>query len=211
MNQCLRDLFLNPVRRNRFARGLPTAFAMVKQRMPGNPAVGILREHVITGYLVAEFGQEKVQVPEKGNERSYDVVLCGEKLSIKTITGDVGFKILWTADTEKVYREIDTGYEPTHDILLINIFWDELKDSVFYIPLSAQQSVFNCIGRSNYLSSATGTNNRGIEIRKRAVKELKAHSNTFRMSVMWVPDHTKYPEPWDEWVKYWNTILNTTD
>ena len=205
MNPCLYDLFVIPEKRNRFAKGLPAAFDMVRQRMPsGNPAVGILRDHVITGFFVSEFGKENVRVPERGNERSYGMVLCGEELSVKTVTGDSGFKILWTVDTEQVKREIETGYEPVHDILLINIFWNQKKDSVFYIPLSVQQSVLNRIGRSNYLSSATGTNNRGIEIKKRAVTFLKMHPDTIKISVNWATDNAKYPPPWDEWEKYWS-------
>ncbi len=207
MNSHLHELFLNPVNRERFAKGLPAAFEIVKQRMlPSNPAVGVLREHVITGFLVSEFGKENVQIPKKGNERSYYILLCGEKLSIKTITGDVGLKILWTSDTEKVKREIETDYKPTQDILLINIFWNEIKDSVFYILLSVQQSVLSRIGRGEYLSSASGTNNRGIEIKRKAVNELKSHSDTLRISVEWGTQNIMFPEPWDEWVKYWNEI-----
>ena len=67
MNSCLDDLFLIPEKRNRFAKGLPTAFEMVRQRMPkGNPATGILREHISIGFFVAEFGGDDVDVPEKG-------------------------------------------------------------------------------------------------------------------------------------------------
>ena len=107
MNNCFYDLFLIQEKRERFSDGLPMAFDMVRQRMPkGNPAVGILREHVIIGFFVAEFGEHNVSVPEKGNERSYDVILCGQELSVKTVTNNGGIKILWTVDTEQVQREI---------------------------------------------------------------------------------------------------------
>ena len=207
MNSCLCKLFLNPINKERFARGLPAAFEIVNQMMPsGNPAVGILREHVIIGFLVSEFGKENVQFPNKENDRNYYIVLCGERLSIKTITGDLGLKILWTADTEMAKREIETDYKPTQDILLINIFWNENRDSIFYIPLSVQQSVLSRIGRDEYLSSASGTNNRGIEIKRKAVNELKSHSDTLRISVEWFTENVVLPNPWDEWVKYWDEI-----
>lgn len=204
MNSCLFDLFQVREKRNRFAMGLPTAFDMVQQRMPkGNPAVGILREHVIIGFFVAEFGGDKVSIPERGNERSYDVILCGQELSVKTRTGEGGVKILWTVDTEQVEHEINEGYKPEHDILLVNIFWGLNKDSVFYIPLSAQKSVLDNMGREKYLSSATGTNNRGIEIRGRAISALKAHSDSYSFSVNWVTANINYPDPWQEWKDYW--------
>ena len=207
MNSHLNELFLNPVNRDRFAKRVPAAFEIVEQKMPpGNPAVGVLREHVIIGFLVSEFGKENVQIPKKGNERGNYILLSGEKLSIKTRTGDGGLKVLWTSDTEKVKREIETDYKPTQDILLINIFWNEIKDSVFYIPLSVQQSVLSRLGRGEYLSSASGRNNRGIEIRKKAVDELKSHSDTLRTSVNWVTENVIFPNPWDEWVKYWDEI-----
>lgn len=207
MNSCLYDLFQITEKRNRFAGGLPAAFDMVRQRMPkGNPAVGILREHVITGFFVAEFGENNVDTPERGNERSYDVVLCGHELSVKTLTGEGGVKILWTVDTEQVEHEINAGYKPEHDILLVNIFWGMKKESVFYIPLSAQQSVLSHIGRDNYLSSATGTNNRGIEIKGKAITALKAHSDTISFPVNWETTNIKYPKPWDEWKDYWRRV-----
>ena len=80
MNSCLYELFLIPEKRNSFAKGIPTAFDMVRQRMQrGNPAIGILREHIIIGFFVAEFGADNVDVPEKGNERGYDVALCDSR------------------------------------------------------------------------------------------------------------------------------------
>ncbi len=204
MNSCLRELFETPEKRNRFAKGLPTAFDMVRTRMPkGNPAVGILREHVIIGFLVAEFGLDQVVVPERGNERSYDVVLCDGELSIKTVTGNVGVKILWTVDTQQVKREINIGYKPQHDILLVNIFWRETKESVFYIPVNVQQCVFDKLGREQYLSSATGTNNRGIEISRKSITTLKSHQDTIKIPVSWFPANMNYPDPWDEWDEYW--------
>ena len=207
MNRCLYDLLHCPERSIRFTKGLPTAFDVVRQRMPKrSPAVGILRGHAIIGFFVAEFGDDCVDVPESGNERSYAVVLCGKKLSVKTRTDNGGIKVLWTSDTEQVEREIKEGYKPEHDILLIKIFWGYDKDSVFYIPLSAQLSVFNYLGRDHYLSSSTGTNNRGIEIRRKAVTLLKSHSDTISISVNWVTDNIKHPEPWAEWSYYWKNM-----
>ena len=207
LNSCLKKLFCMPDKRKRFANGLPVAFDMVRKRMPpGNPAVGILREHVIVGFFLAEFGPKNVEIPERGNERGYDVVLCSGEISIKTVTGNQGVKILWTADTAQVQSEISGGYQPEHDILLINIFWGKQKDSAFYIPLSAQKNILKYLGRDQYLSAAPGTNNRGIEIKRKAITALKKHQDTISISVDWNIEDTNYPAPWDEWDEYWRGL-----
>lgn len=91
-----------------------------------------------------------------------------------------------------------------YDLFLINIFWDKCRDSVFYIPLSAQNDVIDHIGRQKYLSSATGTNNRGISIHKQAVKQLKKHSETLSFAVDWRVKEADYPDAWDEWIEFWS-------
>ena len=208
MLNCLLDLFQSPTERKRFAAGLPLAFSIVRQRMPaGNPAVGILREHVMIGYFFAVFGRDKITLPEAGNEREYDLILCGDPVSIKTVTGDVGVKILWTADTDQAQREIRRDYNPHSDILLVNIYWEQKRDSVFLIPTITQTDVMNSLGREIYLSSATGTNNRGIEIKRKAITELKRHPDTLCIEVDWALKNQHFPEPWDEWEKYWQKLI----
>ena len=88
----------------------------------GNPAFGILREHVIIGFLAAQFGKENASEPERGNRHGFNVVLCGSKLSIITRARHGGVKIIWTVDTQQVEYEINEGYKPKHDLLLVNIF-----------------------------------------------------------------------------------------
>ncbi|MCY4051727.1 MAG: ThaI family type II restriction endonuclease [Gammaproteobacteria bacterium] len=178
---------------------------MVNKRLPSNPAVGILREQVIIGFFVSEFGIKNVNIPKHGTERGYDVILCGEELSIKTVTNDTSFKILWTVDTDYVIQEMNV-YEPKHDLFLVNIFWGQSKESAFYIPLSAQNDICNFLGVNGYLSSATKTNNRGIEIRKKAVTHLKNHSDTISITINWNTSNSKHFEPWEEWETYWRNI-----
>jgi len=79
-------------------------------------------------------------------------------------------------------------------------------NSVFFIPMDVQDEVIGRLGRRNYLSSATGTNNRGIEIRTSAVTNLRNHERTLSFAVDWRIKSIKYPTPWDEWVKYWNNL-----
>lgn len=207
MNPCLIELFQQEEKREKIAKGLPIAFDMVSQRMPkGNPAIGVLREHVIIGFFIAEFGTDQVIIPEHGNKRGFDVDLCGHKLSIKTRTGMGGIKILWTSDTKSAEHEVLDGYYPSHDILLVNIFWEEYRKSVFYIPVSVQQNLLDEIGRLEYLKSATGTNNRGIEISSRAIKAFEHHEEVFSIPIYWGRQDITYPQPWDEWSNYWQNL-----
>lgn len=204
MNPRLIELFNNHEKRTRFARKLPEAFDMVRQRMPkGNPAVGILREHVIIGYFISEFGEDNVSVPEYGNRRSGALRLFDRELLVKTRTKTGPVKVIWTADTEKVQEEIEIGYSPEHDLLLIYIHWEKSRDSVFYIPVEAQESVFDAMDRSEYLKSNTGTNNRGIEITRRALSLLERYENTISINVDWTPPYKVYPKAWTEWVNFW--------
>ena len=182
----------------------PKAFDMVRKRMPkGNPAIGLLKEHVIIGFFEAAFGQARIDVPEDGTKRGYDVLLCGEKLSIKTRTNVGGFKVLWTVDNEYVRKEIKEGYFPESDILLVNIHWNTKRDCAFFIPVDVQEKVLEYYGRKNYLSSSTGSNNRGIGIQGSAVALLRNHKDTLSIPIDWCLDETNYPTPWDEWTNYW--------
>ncbi len=206
MNPCLVSLFNDSSKRHRLTKGLPVAFDMVRNRFPrSNPAVGVLREHVILGFLESEFGKENVVVPASGIERDYDVLLCGEKLSIKTVTNERNFKILWTADTDKVKKEYE-NYVPKQDILLINIFWGKLKESVFYFPISVQKEIFKQLGKEKYLDTPFGTNHRGISISSKGAKAMKNHSNTMSLPVHWITENIKHPNPWNEWIEYWKNF-----
>ena len=204
MSHCLDALFGDRDRQDRFARLLPTAFDIVRQRMPrGNPAVGIVRQHIIVGFLVADFGAKQVLVPELGTTRGFNVMLGGEKLSISTVTKNAPVKVLWTADTQSVEREIGPQYQPVCDMLLVNIFWQQERPSVFWIPLEVQQDVLEDVGLDNFLQAPTGTNHRGISIPSRTMTVLKSHSNTRSLSVSWIPKQSKHPKPWEEWTEFW--------
>ena len=187
---------------NRLVSGLPRAFEIVKQEMPpGNPAVGVLREHVIIGYFVSEYGWENVELPKKGIERGYDVKLYGSKLSIKTATGNSLPKVLWTVDPLQIGKEISRDYEPTCDLLFVNIHWGKHLDSIFYIPVDVQQKVWTEM-KDQYLTAKIGTNHRGISISRVAMTQLKAHDSTLRARINWVESGINI-SPHARWEQYW--------
>ena len=119
MNQCVVDLFWNPDHMKKLTSGLPEAFEIAAQEFPkGNPSVGVLREHAVTGFFQHVFGMDQVKVAERGN--GFDVMVCGSPLSIKTVTGNVGLKVIRTCDTIKTNAEV-TQYRPSCDLL--RIYW----------------------------------------------------------------------------------------
>lgn len=203
MNQCIVDLFNDPQKVTKLKHGLPVAFEMAGLELPsGNPAVGFLREHAITGFFVYLFGADRVQLPEHGNARGFDIVVCDEPLSIKTVTSNGSVKLIWTVDTSSISKEIGGKYSPDCDMLLTRIYWNENKPSIFYIPLAVQEEVFTTLGVTKYLTAAIGTNHRGISIRAPAMTELMNHTKTMRLSVNWVKSGLDYT-PYKRWEKFW--------
>ncbi len=202
MTNSLKKLFESDESLNRLVSGLPRAFEIVRQEMPpGNPAVGVLREHVIIGFFVTEYGAENVEIPEKGIERGYDVKLFGTKLSIKTGTGNAPPKVLWTVDPLQIGREISRDYKPTCDMLVVNIYWSKNRDSIFFIPVEVQQIVW-AVMKDQYLDAKVGTNHRGISITRAAMTQLKAHEKTLKARVHWVESGIEI-SPHAQWETYW--------
>lgn len=203
MTFSLTKLFESDESLNRLVSGLPRAFEIVKQEMPpGNPAVGVLREHVIIGFFVTEYGTENVAVPEKRIERGYDVKLFGTKLSIKTVTGNALPKVLWTVDPLQIGKEISRDYKPTCDMFVVNIYWNKHRHSIFFIPVEVQQNVWSVM-KDQYLDAKIGTNHRGISISRTAMTELKDHEKTLTAKVNWVESGIEI-SPHARWKTYWN-------
>lgn len=205
MNHCLSELLEDCNAVTKLVTGLPQAFEMASLELPsGNPAVGFLREHALTGFFRNYFG-DKVELPTGGNERGFDIKICGSELSIKTVTKFGKIKVVWTADTRSVNSEISGGYYPTCDILLTRIYWGESKESVFYIPLEAQREIFDNLGSDEYLRSAISTNHRGIEISSNAINLLQNHNTTKKLWVDWQKLGINYT-PYDRWEEFWEEI-----
>lgn len=132
--------------------------------------VGSIRERIIVALLIYKFGEANVETEIPITEPEVDVKLFGKPISIKTITGKSlgGVKLIWTVDAQKA-REFYENYYPHCDILLVQINWNDLG-GFYYIPLEAQQTLFNEIGREKYIKlPKPGTNPRGVEITKEAL------------------------------------------
>jgi hypothetical protein len=99
--------------------------------------VGSLRERIIVALLIHKFGEPNVETEIPITESEVDVILFGQKVSIKTITGKgfAGVKLIWTVDAPKA-KEFRKTYYPHCDILLIQINWGNIE-GFYYIPLEA--------------------------------------------------------------------------
>jgi hypothetical protein len=141
--------------------------------------VGSLRERIIVALLIYKFGEVEVETEIPITEPEVDAKLCGEPISIKTITGKSfgGVKLIWTVDAQKS-KEFRENYYPHGDILLLQINWNDVG-GFYYIPLEVQKSLLDGIGRQNYIKlPKPGTNPGGVEITKEDLASLVEDSET---------------------------------
>lgn len=163
--------------------------------------VGSLRERILIALLVHKFGEQNVGTDIPITEREIDVKLFGHSVSIKTITGLGGVKIIWTVDPQKA-REFRETYTPKCDILLIQIKWNGIG-GFFYIPLEVQQRIFKEMGRQRYIKlPKAGTNPRGVEFNREALLRLMRNPNTKSIEINWYRSRIEY-KPYQRWVDYW--------
>jgi len=163
--------------------------------------VGSLRERILIALLVHKFGEQNVNTDIPITEREIDVKLFGHPISIKTITGMGGVKIIWTVDAQKA-REFRETYAPKCDILLVQIKWDDIG-GLFFIPLKIQQRIFRDIGRQKYIKlPKAGTNPRGVEFSRETLLRLMNDPDTKSIQINWYRSKIKY-QPYQRWVEYW--------
>lgn len=164
--------------------------------------VGSLRERIIVALLIYAFGEDKIDTNLPITKSETDVILLGHKISIKTITGNGGVKAVWTVDAQSAERFIK-NYSPQCEILLAKIVWGLEKDCFFLIPLDAQNSVLQKLGANAYLNlPKPGTNPRGVEFSKEAIKELLEHPSTLKMKINWQKSTIEF-NVYRRWVDYW--------
>ncbi len=163
--------------------------------------VGSLRERIIIALLIYKFGEKSVETNIPITEPEVDVKLYGQPISIKTITGMGGVKVVWTVDAQKAL-EFRQNYIPKSKMLLVQINWNNYG-KFLYIPLATQLDLFERIGRERYLKlPKAGTNPRGVEISKETLLELITHEDTKFINIFWMRQLIPY-NPYKRWVDYW--------
>jgi hypothetical protein len=70
--------------------------------------VGSLREKIVVALLIYKFGQANVETELPITAPEVDVMLFGQPVSVKTITGKAfgGVKLVWTVDAQIVKSEV---------------------------------------------------------------------------------------------------------
>lgn len=165
--------------------------------------VGSVREKIIVALLIYKFGEEHVETEIPITEPEVDLKLFGEPVSIKTVTGSAlsGVKLIWTVDAQKA-NEFRENYYPKCDILLVQINWDNVG-GFYYIPLEVQKKVFKNMGRESYIKlPKLGTNPRGVEINKGALKSLLNDIESKVILINWEKISIEF-NPYKRWVDLW--------
>jgi hypothetical protein len=163
--------------------------------------VGSLREKILIALLIHKFKERNVKTRIPITKPELDVKLFGYPVSIKTITGAGGVKVVWTVDAQKA-KEFRENYTPSCDILLAQINWNE-KGGLYHIPLEVQTRIFKEMGKRKYLKlPKPGTNPRGVEISKEALLNLFKNKKTRCIEITWQRSKIDY-NPYKRWVDYW--------
>lgn len=206
-NKELEKLFTDENLASKIKEKLPKMFqiAEIESSRAGKIGmeVGSLREKIIIALLLHIYGKKKVNTEIVVTKSEVDVLLNDKPISIKTITGNGGVKAVWTVDAKSSQNFINS-YVPKCDIILVQIFWNSNKGGVFFIPLEAQNDIFSKVGRDKYLiMPKAGTNPRGVEFSREAVKMFLAHPSTKRIEINWVKEEIEY-DVYKRWEEYWN-------
>ena len=200
MSNLIRQLLTNPKYVEVIQRKLPPAFQTVEYELKGNPAVGLLREQIILGMLIAFLGEANVKLIQGGVNPDIDCYVGSSPLSIKTVSLSGGIRLKWTSNAVKA-REFINGYKPISDLLVIRIVWEE-TGVLRFIPLDVQQNLFGQIGVARYLDYRGATNTRGVNLSLEAAQTLNRHSQSISVPILWKKSKV-IGNPVDKWIDYW--------
>jgi len=200
MSDLLSQLLTNPTYIKIIQQKLPPAFQTVEEQLKGNPAVGLLREQVILGMLIAFLGEANVKLIEGGVNPDIDCYVDSEPVSIKTISFSGGIRLKWTSNAVKA-REFIAAYRPMSHLLVIRVIWGD-TGSVRFIPLASQQLIFHQITVTRYLNYSATTNTRGVNLSTEAELALNQHPQAVALPVLWQRSGATV-NPIDKWTDYW--------
>lgn len=200
MSEVIERLLSNAESIKIIQKKLPPAFQTVEDELKGNPAVGLLREQVILGMLIAFCKNEDIKLTESGVNPDADCYINSKPLSIKTVSYNGSIRLKWTSNAIKANQFINT-YEPMCDLFVVRVAWGQYGEMRF-IPLSTQKSVFRKLGAGKYLDYSGSTNTRGVNLSAEAELMLNDKPESISVPIYWVKSNT-FINPVDKWVKYW--------
>ncbi len=209
----LNELFEDNSLVEKIQKKLPNLFAIAEKesQRAGKTGmeVGSIRERIIIALLIYKYGEENIATNLPITESEVDVKLYGYPISIKTVTGNGGVKVVWTVDSISSINFLK-NYSPTCDVILakiqkkLSIFSDKgTVGGLFWIPLEVQKKVLNILGKDNYLKlPKEGTNPRGVELSSISLRMLLREDNTKYIPIIWGNVEISY-DPYKRWVEYW--------
>lgn len=200
MSDLIRQLLTNPKYIKIIRQKLPPAFQTVGDELKGNPAVGLLREQIILGMLIAFLGEASVKLIQSGVNPDIDCYVDLEPLSIKTVSFSGGIRLKWTSNAIKA-REFMNDYKPMSNLLVIRVVWEK-TGAIRFIPLNIQERIFRQIGVARYLDYRATTNTRGVNLSLEAEQAFDQHPQTVSLSIPWERSKETI-NPINKWIDYW--------
>ena len=170
--------------------------------------VGTARERVIIALFMYVYGDNKITFPPSTSPE-LAVYVDGHPVSIKTksSSGFSGVKLVWTVDWKAIDAFIES-YQPSSDLLYINILWG--KTGAFYlIPRGVQEKIVHRLSMERYVKiPPRGTNPRGVEISKEAMALLLSNHDTQTLPINWSRDKTLLVERvlYRRWIELWDSL-----
>lgn len=208
MNKHLLDLFNDAKIVTKIETRLPYLFQLAELESSRAGKIGMevgsVRERVITALLIYKYGEANVKSDLPITEPEVDVKLYDQPISIKTVSGKepTSVKLIWTVDAEKAESFMDT-WRPRYDLIFVHINWSA-KGGLYYIPYEVQNTIFNKIGKEEYIKlPKKGTNPRGVEISNDALKACINNDRTKMIEISWTKESIEY-NPFKKWVDLWS-------
>jgi len=210
MNSRLIELFQDAKIVEKVRRQLPHMFQLAELECSRAGKVGMevgsVREKILIALLIYRFGEKNVETEIPITMPEVDVRLFGHPISIKTITGLGGVKMIWTVDAQKAVEFRET-YTPKCDLLLALIRWNG-RGGLYYIPLDEQRRVFAEMGRDHYIKlPKPGTNPRGAEYSQNALFNLLRAKHSKEIEIDWQRERVEF-KTYQRWVDLWNQELS---
>lgn len=114
---------------------------------------------------------------------------------------------MWTVDWEQVQKFI-TQFAPQSDMVYVNIVWGG-KGGLHIIRKETQQLLHAKNGMHWYCKlPRQGTNFRGVEISKEAMRSFVEHESTLCIPIAWNRDKSLLEERvlYRRWEELWDTL-----
>ena len=168
--------------------------------------VGVVREKIIISLFIKLFGKKNVDTNIKTTEKELDVKCFNENISIKTITGFKGPKLIWTVDSNQA-KIFTKNYSPKCSIILVIIDWDQKTEwgGLYYIPISVQIKILKQMKEEYFKLPKINTNPRGVEMSAIALKKIINEKESKKIKIDWKKNKINY-DPLERWVNEWNKV-----